>query len=135
MKLKTFAASFFYLLVFSLSVQAETEPAIPLSSAEILGTWSVDAESIDRTGEGSRRLETLWTFNQDGTMTGESIDSQQHTRLGKMRAVVNYKLENGLLIRQIAPGRAKQENCKAVEKNGKKLVLKCVSVYFFMTKQ
>jgi hypothetical protein len=135
MKLITLVATCLYSLVFAFSVQAETEPAIPLSGDEILGNWSVDAESLHRSGEGSRRLDTIWTFNPDGTMIGESIDSQQHTRLGKMRAVVKYKLENGLLIRQMAPGRSKQEACKAVEKSGKKLVLKCTSVYFFMTKQ
>ena len=135
MKLIILSTSLLYALTFSLSVQADAEPAIPLSSAEILGSWSVDAESINRNGEGSRRLETIWTFNQDGTMVGESVDSQQHARIGKMRAVIKYKIENGLLIKQVAPGRSKQETCKAVEKNGKKLVLKCTLLYFFLTKQ
>jgi exopolysaccharide biosynthesis protein len=51
------------------------------------------------------------------------------------RAVLNYSIENGKLVKQAAPGRSKMEACEAVEKNGNQMVLKCTNIYFFMTKK
>lgn len=120
-------------LFMSLSFSANAE--IPLTESDILGSWSVDKESINRDGSNSKELDTVWTFNNDGTMLGVSIDSQRHARVGKFRALLNYRIENGKLIRQASPGRSREETCIAEEKEGSKMLLKCNNIYFFMTKK
>ncbi|MCK5190536.1 MAG: hypothetical protein KAR12_10840, partial [Methylococcales bacterium] len=59
-------------LMFAFNANAE----IPLTESDILGSWQIEKESINRDGSGSKALNTVWTFNNDGTMVGESIDSQ-----------------------------------------------------------
>jgi hypothetical protein len=118
-------------LMFAVNANAE----IPLTESDILGSWQIDKESIHRDGSDSKELNTVWTFNDDGTMVGVSIDSQKHARVGKFRAVLKYRVENGKLIKQVAPGRSKEETCIAEEKDGSKMLLKCKNIYFFMTKK
>jgi len=120
------------LLVFSFSAYSDE---IQLSESDILGTWQIDKESVNRDGSDARGLNTQWTFRNDGTMEGVSQESDAHARIDSLRAVLNYSVENGKLIKQAAPGRSKMETCVAVEKEGNKMVLQCRSVYFFMTKK
>ena len=119
------------LLMFTFNANAE----IPITESDLLGSWSIDKESIHRDGSDSKELDTVWTFNDDGTMIGVSIDSQKHARVGKFRAVLKYRIENGKLIKQVAPGRSKEEFCIAEEKDDSSMLLKCKNIYFFMTKK
>ena len=118
------------LLMFAFNANAE----IPLTESDILGSWQIEKESINRDGSGSKALNTVWTFNNDGTMVGESIDSQRHARVEKFRIVLKYRIENGKLIKQV-PGRSKEETCIAEEKDDSNMLLKCKNIYFFMTKK
>ena len=118
------------LLMFAFNANAE----IPLTESDILGSWQIDKESINRDGSNSKALNTVWTFNNDGTMVGESVDSQRHARVEKFRVVLKYRIENGKLIKQV-PGRSKEETCIAEEKDDSKMLLKCKNIYFFMTKK
>ncbi len=120
-------------LFMSLAFSANAE--VPLTEADLLGSWSVDKESIDPEGKTSKSLNTVWTFNKDGTMVGESTDSQRHARIEKFRAVLKYRLEDGKIIKQVSPGRSKEETCHAEEREGSKMLLKCRNIYFFMTKK
>jgi len=129
MSLKKVVTLVFMMLAFS--AQAET----PLTQADILGSWSVDKESINRDGSAYKKLDTTWIFKNDGTMVGISVDSQAHARVGKFRAVLKYRIEDGKLIKQASPGRSKEETCIAIEKEGQKMILKCRNIYFFMTKK
>jgi hypothetical protein len=52
-----------------------------------------------------------------------------------LRATLNYSIEEGKLLKQAAPGRSKMETCVAIEKENNKMVLKCQTLYFFMTKK
>ena len=117
-------------LMFAFNANAE----IPLTESDILGSWQIEKESINRDGSGSKALNTVWTFNNDGTMVGESIDSQRHARVEKFRIVLKYRIENGKLIKQV-PGRSKEETCIAEEKDDSNMLLKCKNIYFFMTKK
>jgi hypothetical protein len=119
----------FMLLTFS--AQAE----ILLTQPDILGSWSVDKESINRDGRKSKALDTVWTFNNNGTLVAVSHDSQTHARVGKFRAKVKYRIESGKLIKQVSPGRSREETCITIEKEGSKMLLKCSNIYFFMTKK
>ena len=129
MKYKTSLSIFFMVLAFTANAE------IALTEADILGIWSVDAESSKRDGSGGKALQTTWTFNKDGTMVGESTDSQRHARIGKFSATVKYRIENGNLIKQASPGRKREETCIVIEKEDPKMVLKCRTIYFFMTKK
>ena len=108
---------------------------VPLTQADMLGGWQIDKESTHADGSNARGLETQWIFRADGTMEGITADSDAHARVSELRAILNYSVENGKLNKQAAPGRSKMETCVAVEKDGAKMVLKCQSIYFFMTKK
>lgn len=125
-KLPVFAS-----MLLSFSAAAE----VPLTQADLLGTWQIDKESVNAEGTGAKALNTVWIFKNDGTMEGITQDSDAHARIDSLRAVLNYSVENGKVIKQAAPGRSKMETCVAVEKENAKMVLKCQSVYFFMTKK
>jgi hypothetical protein len=119
------------LLFLSSSVMAD----VPLTQADLLGTWQIDKESVNSDGSNARGMNTTWEFRADGTMEGITEDKDANARVNQMRAILNYSVENGKLVKQAASGRSKMETCGAVEKDGSKLVLKCPSVYFFMTKK
>ncbi|WP_341327547.1 hypothetical protein [Methylotuvimicrobium sp. KM2] len=123
--------STFSLLFFAFSVNADVQ----LTQADLLGTWQIDKESVDREGTKSRSLNTTWTFREDGTMEGKSQESDVHARIDTLRAVLNYSVEDGKLVKQAAPGRSRMETCTAIEKENDKMILKCPSNYFFMTKK
>lgn len=129
MKFKTFSA--FLCMAFVSAANAD----VALTQADILGRWKIDAESFHRNGSGAKPLDTEWVFNQDGTMIGTSADTAANASIKNFSATLHYSVENGMLKKQIAPGRDKYETCAAIEKDGAKMVLKCKSVYFFMTKQ
>jgi hypothetical protein len=129
MKFITSLPLFFMFLAFSANAE------IALTGADILGTWSIDAESNHLDGSGGKKLQTTWTFNKDGTMTGESSDSQRHARVGTFRVSVKYRIEDGKLIKQVSPGRKKEDVCIVIEKEDPKMILKCRTNYFFMTKK
>ncbi len=106
-----------------------------LTKADILGTWQIDKESLNRDGTNARGLKTTWTFKDDGTMEGVSEENDASARVNQLRAVLNYSIDDGKLVKQAAAGRSKMETCVAVEKDGGKMILKCPAVYFFMTKK
>jgi hypothetical protein len=119
------------LMFLSFSANAD----VPLTQSDLIGSWQIDKESVDREGTKSRSLNTVWTFRTDGTMEGISQESDAHARIDQLRAVLNYSVEDGKLVKQAAPGRSRMETCTAVEKENNKMILKCQSAYFFMTKK
>lgn len=119
------------LLFFAFSANADVQ----LTQADLIGSWQIDKESVDREGTKSRSLNTIWTFREDGTMEGKSQESDAHARIDQLRAVLNYSVEDGKLVKQAAPGRSRMETCTAIEKENDKMILKCPSNYFFMTKK
>lgn len=108
---------------------------VPLKQADLLGTWQIDKESLQNDGSKSRSLNSNWTFKNDGTIEGVSQESDAHARVDMLRATLNYSIEEGKLLKQAAPGRSKMETCVAIEKENNKMVLKCQTLYFFMTKK
>ncbi len=119
------------LMLLSFSANAD----VPLTQSDLLGTWQIDKESVDREGTKSRSINTTWTFKADGTLEGISQESDVHARIDQLRAVLNYSVQDGKLVKQAAPGRSRMETCTAIEKENDKMVLKCQSTYFFMTKK
>lgn len=122
---------FLALMLLSFSAAADVQ----LTQTDLLGTWQIDKESANSDGSNARSSNTTWTFKADGTLEGITQESDSHARLDSLRAVLNYSIENGKVVKQAAPGRTKMETCVAAEKEGNKMVLKCQSVYYFMTKK
>lgn len=120
-----------FLLLASFASHAD----VPLKQADLLGTWQIDKESLQNDGSKSRSLNSTWTFKNDGTIEGVSQESDAHARVDMLRATLNYSIEEGKLLKQAAPGRSKMETCVAIEKENNKMVLKCQTLYFFMTKK
>lgn len=119
------------LMLVSFSAAAE----IKLTQADVLGTWQIDKESANSDGSNARSSNTTWTIKQDGTIEGLTHESDSHARIDNLKAVLNYSIQDGKLVKQAAPGRSKMEACEAIEKSGNQMVLKCQTVYFFMTKK
>ncbi|QPK64273.1 hypothetical protein IVG45_04700 [Methylomonas sp. LL1] len=119
------------LMLLSFSAAAE----VKLTQADLLGTWRIDKESANSDGSNARSSNTTWTIKNDGTIEGLTHESDSHARVDNLRAVLNYSVEDGKLVKQAAPGRSKMEACEAIEKSGNQMVLKCQTVYFFMTKK
>jgi hypothetical protein len=119
------------LMLLSFSASAD----VPLTQSDLIGSWQIDKESVDREGTKSQSLNTVWTFKTDGTLEGISQESDAHARINQLRAVLNYSVQDGKLVKQAAPGRSRMETCTAIEKENDKMILKCQSTYFFMTKK
>ncbi|OAI01311.1 hypothetical protein A1353_18420 [Methylomonas methanica] len=119
------------LLLLSFNAVAEVQ----LTKADLLGTWQIDKESNTSDGSKARSSNTTWTFKEDGTIEGMTHENDSHARIDQMRAVLNYSVEGGKIVKQAAPGRSKMETCEAIEKASNNMVLKCQTVYFFMSKK
>jgi len=122
-------------LLFMTVAGTAASAEIKLTQEDLLGAWQIDSEAITLEGRGKKELNSVWTFRNDGTMEGFSSDTNAHARISEMRSTLNYSIENGLLRKQIAPGRSRTEDCKAVKKELPHLVLECNQIYFFMTKK
>jgi hypothetical protein len=121
-------------LIFPFTANAEAT----LNQSDILGSWKVNWEANNPTGEGASiisSIDTTWAFDADGSMTSSSVDSDPYTRVSNFSATLNYRVEEGKLIKQIAPGRSTEDSCAVVEMNGSDLLLKCRFRYYSLTKK
>jgi carbamoylphosphate synthase small subunit len=58
--------SLFALLFASFSVLAE----VPLTQADLVGTWQIEKESTNKDGSQGRTTNTIWNVKNDGTIEG-----------------------------------------------------------------
>ncbi|GAB6141305.1 hypothetical protein JCM14076_20340 [Methylosoma difficile] len=100
-------------------------------NSELLGKWNLHAEAAKIDGE-KKAVKVEWEFEKDGTLLTTATDSVGRTK--EMKIAIKYFVENGEIKKQTTPGREKYESCKVVEKNGSNMVLKCMYLYFFLTK-
>jgi hypothetical protein len=115
-------------MFFALSAQADV---VLKDSSEILGRWKLTAESAKLDGE-KKKVIVEWEFKEGGVL--ETIATDAGGRTNEMHIPIQYKVEDGLIKKQVSPGREKFEDCKVVEKNGSEMILKCTFLYFFLTK-
>jgi hypothetical protein len=121
-------------LVFLLMTSA-VHAEVKLTENDILGAWQLDSESSHSDGRNAKKLNSIWTFGNDGTMESVSVDPDVNARSSEMRASVTYTIEDGKIVKQTVPGRSKFETCTAVAKDNQKMTLECSNNYFFMTKK
>lgn len=116
-------------IFFTLSAQAD----VALKDAsEILGKWELNAEALKLDGE-KKKVKSEWEFKPNGILQSTATDSLGRTN--EMIVPVKFFVEDGLLKKQAAPGREKYESCIVIEKDNSKMVLKCTSLFFFLTKK
>lgn len=122
-------------LVLLMAVAFSANAEVSLTEKDLLGTWKINKEAINKEGTDAKTLNSVWTFRNDGTMEGVSNDTNAHARVSEIRATVKYSIEEGKLVKQASPGRSKFETCTAIERNGNDMVLECNHIFFFMTKK
>ncbi len=101
-------------------------------SSEILGHWTVTAESLKLDGE-KKLIKSVWEFKNDGTLVSISTDSLGRTK--EMTVAVKYSVEDGVIKKQLSPGREKYESCSVAKREGSEMVLKCTNLFLFLTKK
>ena len=113
---------------FALSANADV---VLKDNSEILGKWTVTAESAKLDGEKKKGI-VEWDFRDDGVLMSKATDVGGRTL--EMNIPVQYRVEEGVIKKQVAPGREKFETCKVVEKTGSEMILKCPFLFYFLTK-
>ncbi|NOQ14883.1 MAG: hypothetical protein GQ583_10470 [Methyloprofundus sp.] len=112
-------------LLFASSAQAEK--TIPLEdNSLILGEWKLYAETPQLHLE-KKMVQNKWNFRNNGILTSTAFDP----RLDGIKAVdVKYSVEEGVIKKQIQPGRDKIENCKVVKLDDNDMTLHCKYLYY-----
>jgi hypothetical protein len=100
-------------------------------ASEIQGKWTVYAESAKLDGE-KKNVNIVWDFADGGILHTIATDSLGRTN--EMKIEVKYMVEDGVLKKEVSPGRGKFETCKVVEKDADRMTLKCSFNYFFLKK-
>jgi len=101
------------------------------NESEILGKWKLYAEAAKLDGE-KKSLISEWDFKPDGILQTTATDTRGRTK--EMIIDLKYSVENGDIKKQTSPGREKYESCNVIEKNSSGMVLKCLYLYYFLTK-
>lgn len=114
---------------FAWSAHAEV---VLKDNSEILGKWTVNAEALKIDGE-KKTIVSSWEFKNDGTLLAVSTDSLGRTK--EMTVVVKYTIEDGVIKKQLSPGREKYESCSVVQKEGSDMILRCTNLFLFLTKK
>lgn len=85
-----------------------------------------------QTGRREKKVIVEWDFKPGGVLETTATDAGGRTL--EMHIPIKYSVENGIIKKQVSPGREKFEDCKVVEKNGSEMIIKCQFLYFFLTK-
>lgn len=99
----------------------------------ILGLWHVHHET-PALNKGKVKINNEWSFGKNGIISAISRDRRIYSNSGQV-VKVKYSVVDGVIRKQLAPGREKYEDCKVIEMQGKDMTLHCKFNYFFMTKK
>jgi hypothetical protein len=120
----------FSLVTVVLAFSANAEVKL-LDNSKILGKWRVNFESIGLDKE-KRPLNVRWDFGDNGILHAAAEDTLGRTK--EMEISVKYSIENGIIKKQVSPGREKYEECVVLDLDNAAMTLKCKGIYFFMTR-
>jgi len=115
-------------LLFACTANAEIKLQ---DNSKILGKWRVNGEALAIDKE-QKKINVSWEFRSDGTLMTVGEDSLGRTK--EMDIAIKYKVEDGIIKKQASPGREKYEDCTVMRLEGKDMVLRCRSLFFFMTR-
>jgi len=117
-------------LLFASSAYAEK--TIPLEdNSLILGEWKLYAETPQLHLE-KKMVKNEWNFRDNGILTSTAYDPRLD---GKKSVNVKYSVEDGVIKKQMQPGREKTENCKVVKLEGDDMVLHCKYLYYLLKRK
>ncbi len=117
-------------LLFTSSAYAEK--TIPLEdNSLILGEWKLYAET-PQLHLKKKMVQNEWNFRNNGILTATAFDPRLD---GKKAVNVKYSVEDGVIKKQIQPGREKTESCKVVKLESKDMVLHCKYLYYFLKRK
>jgi len=114
------------LMVSSLSAQADVKLE---DNSLIKGKWNLYAESIALHKE-KVSLQSMWEFKGGGVLHTKSEDRRGRTKT--LTIDLKYSVEDGVIKKQVAPGRSKTEDCRVIKLDGNDMTLKCKFVFFFL---
>lgn len=117
-------------MLFSITAHAEKTIKLEDNSA-ILGKWSLYAETA-ALHKGKKMVQNEWNFRDNGTLTSTAFDPRLD---GKKAVDVQYSVENGVIKKQIQPGRDKYEACKVVKLEGDDMILHCRFLYYLLKRK
>ena len=110
---------------------ANAEETIKLEdNSKILGNWNILLETPALHKKG-KKVNNSWEFRKNGVLAAISRDP----RLDAQKEVkVKYSIEDGMIKKQLQPGREKYENCKVIKLEGKDMTLHCKFNYYIFKK-
>lgn len=110
----------------------EKEKHIEIEESQILGKWDLYAETAALHKE-KKEVNIQWDFQGKGVLHTSAKDTRNRT--GTMSINVEYSIEDGMIKKQMAPGRSKYEYCKVIKLEGKDMTLHCKYLYFLLRKK
>ena len=117
-------------LLFTSSAYAEKTIKLEDNSA-ILGEWKLYAETPQLHLE-KKMVQNEWNFRDNGILTSTAYDPRLD---GKKAVDVKYSIEDGVIKKQIQPGRDKVENCKVIKLEGDDMTLHCKYLYYLLKRK
>ncbi len=100
-------------------------------NSKILGKWKVTAESLGLDKQ-KKALSVSWEFQNNGNL--RTVGEDTLGRTSEMDINIKYSVENGVIKKQVSPGREKFEDCSVVELEGNHMILRCKGLYLFMNR-
>lgn len=116
--------------LFATSAYAEKTIKLEDNSA-ILGEWKLTAET-PQLHLKKKYVQNEWNFRNNGILTSTAFDPRLD---GKKAVNVKYSVEDGVIKKQIQPGRDKMESCKVVKLEGKDMILHCKYLYYILERK
>lgn len=116
------------LTIASLLIINAVSAAETVTQKDIIGTWTVTGESHGK-DKKPKKVNNTWDFDAAGVLHTISKDIRTDT----LTYSTTYKVENGLLLKEIMGRSGKYDRCK-IDLKDKEMVLECGNMYYFLTK-
>jgi hypothetical protein len=117
------------LLLAITNVSAKSKVILLDDNSEILGKWTVFAETAALHKIDNKKLKNKWIFHKDGTLSSFGFDTRLN---GFVEVKVNYEIVYGFIIKQVQPSSPKTETCKVVKLKDDLMTLKCKYLYYLL---
>ena len=100
-------------------------------NSKILGHWSLYAE-VSELHKPLKDVKNKWEFRDDGILVATAFDPRLD---GEATVEVKYSIKNGLLVKQVQPGREYYEDCSVIKLEKDDLTLHCKNLYYLLKKK
>lgn len=117
------------LLLAISTVSAKSKVILLDDNSEILGKWTVFAETAALHKIDNKKLKNKWVFRKDGTMSSFGFDPRLN---GFVEVKVNYEVVDGFIKKQVQPSSPKMETCKVVKLKDDFMTMKCKYLYYLL---